>query len=419
MGKDLKGKELGVGMYQRKNGVYSARYVDRFGKRRSLYNKNLKELKESLNTALYENKMELNIIDDSTRLDDWYEKWLSIHKYNVIRANTKRHYEHIYRKHISPVLGSFKLTEISQLQIRGLIRKLDKSGLQFETQNKVRILLLDMFDKAVIDDFVKKNPVRGIRLTRNEDIQRRVLSPEEQAEFFECCRGTFYDNLFITAISTGLRPGELCALTWEDINLENMEITVSKTLLYQKLDGDTQKTFHIEQPKTKTSSRKIPINRQCEMALKKQKLQKDVVMSKSPKKPLEGFENLLFTTKYGTPINAVIYSEAIKRIVDEINLCKDSLDEMETFSGHCFRHSFATRCFEAGIQPKTVQNYLGHATLQMTMDLYTHVLEDHKKNEMDKLDKLQESAFTMSDDMVEQRFNRMLQENNHSKVINF
>ena len=133
MGKNLKGKELGAGIYQRKNGVYSARYVDRFGKRKSLYKKSLKELKEALNTALYENKMELNLVADSIRLDDWYEKWLSIHKYKVIRANTKRHYKQIYRKHISPALGSFKLTEISLLQIKGLIKKLDKRGLQFET----------------------------------------------------------------------------------------------------------------------------------------------------------------------------------------------------------------------------------------------------------------------------------------------
>lgn len=73
--------------------------------------------------------------------------------------------------------------------------------------------------------------------------------------------------------------------------------------------------------------------------------------------------------------------------MDEINLTKDDLEKMEYFGGHVFRHTFATRCFEAGISPKTVQSYLGHASIQMTMDLYTSVLEDKKKIDMELLEK--------------------------------
>ena len=72
--------------------------------------------------------------------------------------------------------------------------------------------------------------------------------------------------------------------------------------------------------------------------------------------------------------------------MNESNLTRDSLDLMEKFSGHCFRHTFATRCFEAGIQPKTVQAYLGHATLQMTMDLYTSVMDKKKTDDMQLLE---------------------------------
>ena len=110
--------------------------------------------------------------------------------------------------------------------------------------------------------------------------------------------------------------------------------------------------------------------------------------NKAPKekKVDEQFQDLLFTTKFNTPLNSQIVCDAIDRIVKEINLTRDVTDEMEVFSAHCFRHTFATRCFEAGIQPKTVQTYLGHATLQMTMDLYTSVLEEHKMSEMNKLE---------------------------------
>ena len=85
---------------------------------------------------------------------------------------------------------------------------------------------------------------------------------------------------------------------------------------------------------------------------------------------------------------------------------RGELEQFESFSGHCFRHTFATRCFEAGIQPKTVQKYLGHATLQMTMDLYTHVLENHLSDEMDKLEDRLESIELSSDNLAEKRYLR-------------
>lgn len=113
---------------------------------------------------------------------------------------------------------------------------------------------------------------------------------------------------------------------------------------------------------------------------------------------------LHFTTKYGTPICNQILLDAIKRIIEEINLCRDELEQFESFSPHCFRHTFATRCFEAGIQPKTVQTYLGHATLQMTMDLYTSVLENHKQEEMQKLESVLNDVFECGDDIIEEKF---------------
>ena len=278
---------------------------------------------------------------------------------------------------------------------------------------------MDMFDKAMIDNFVLRNPCKGLRIQKDRNFERRVLTRDEQMDFYECCKGTFYDNLFVVAVNTGLRPGELCGLKWSDINFNKMEISVERTLLYQKLDGDEQKTFHFDPPKTKTSRRKVPINKQCEVALKKQYLQSNVVKSRLYSKPLKGFEDLLFTTKFSTPINSQIYLEAIKRIIDEINLMKDDLEQMEPFSAHTFRHTFATRCFESGIQPKTVQKYLGHATLQMTMDLYTHVLDEQSKDDMIKLSKELEKL-EYSDDRVETRFKIAVgNEVNQVNVIKF
>jgi len=424
MGKDLKGKELGEFLTQRKNGSYMARFTDRFGKRKCFYSTNLKEAKAWLHEALHEDKNKLNIADDTITLNEWFDKWLTIHKYKTICLNTKRHYIHVFKTHISPILGMKKLCDINQLMVRDLINKLDEKGYQYETKSKVKILLVDMFDKAITDDFARKNPARGIKIEREECDEEhvRVLTNEEQQEFFDCCKGTFYDNLFIVAVNTGLRPGEVCALKWDDIDLDSNEVIVTKTLLYQKLEGDEQKTFHFDPPKTKKSKRRVPLNKAAILALKKQKLQSEIVKAKSVKfKDVpDEFKDLLFTTKYGTPINSVVYNSAIEKIIEEINLLKDPLEEFEKFSAHCFRHTFATRCFEAGIQPKTVQTYLGHASLKMTMDLYTHVLDDKKKEEMGKFEKLMDKLSDISEDELEEMINSKLNEaEKKNNIISF
>ena len=268
MGKSLDGKELGHGIIQKKNGRYEARYTDRFGKRVSISGRNLKDVKKRFNEAIYENDKEINV-RENIKLDNWFIKWMDVYKYQTIRENTKLYYKQVYNKHISPYLGNCYIKDITQLQIRELIKKLDKQGYKFETKNKVRLLLTDMFNKAMIDDFIRKNPARGIILKRNEEKDIRVLSIDEQKTFFDCCKGTFYDNFFTVAVSTGMRIGELAALRWEDIDLENKIIHVTRTLIYQKFEGDEKKEFHFGDPKTWSSTRDIPINNQCEIALKK------------------------------------------------------------------------------------------------------------------------------------------------------
>lgn len=292
------------------------------------------------------------------------------------------------------------------MDIKKIIKELDKNGYKFETKNKVRILLVDIFNKAIINEYVMKNPAKGMSIKRDEKKDIRVLSVEEQTLFFDCCKGTFYDNFFTTAISTGMRIGELAALRWKDIDWENNLIHVTRTLIYQKFEGDAKKEFHLGNPKTYTSIRDIPINRQCEIALKKQYMQKYVVEAKAPKckQPEEQFKDLLFTTKYDTPLNSQIVCDAIKKIVDEINLTRDYIEEMEVFSCHCFRHTFATRAFEAGIQPKTVQAYLGHATLQMTMDLYTAVMPQHLSNEMEKMSEVLDKISQNGENLAEEQY---------------
>lgn len=380
MGKDLKGKELGIGLSQRKDGIYQARYTDRWGKRKTIYGKILRELRKELAEAVASNQNYTSIKDDVI-LDNWFIRWMEIYKNKNIRPNTKREYTHIYYKNISPYLGNRKINSLVKSDIQLLIDNAYDNNYGYEGQNKIKVILKDMLQRAVEDCLVVNNPVSGVKLRTYKEIRAKSLTIEEQNTFFDYCRNTFYDNLFNVAVNTGLRPGELFALQLSDIDLENGYIDINKTLVYQKYLDDDCKTFHIEPPKTKQSYRKVPINSVCRVYIERQFELKRIVAEKRPKQQ----NDYLFVTKFNTPLNSVIYSDAIKAVIRQINLTRSYDSQFEVFSGHTFRHTFATRCFENGIDTKVVQSYLGHASLKMTMDLYTHVSEEKSSLDIEKI----------------------------------
>lgn len=380
MGKDLKGKELGIGLNQRKDGVYQARYTDRWGKRKTIYGKNLRELRKQLATAISDNENFSNTKDEIT-MDKWYVRWMEIYKEKSVRPNTKREYAHIYYKNISPYIGGRLINSLVKSDIQLLIDKAHDDNYAYERQNKIKVIMHDMLQRAVEDNLVVNNPVSGVKLRADKEIKAKALTVDEQEVFFDYCRNTFYDNLFNVAVNTGLRPGELFALQLSDIDLENGYIDINKTLVYQKYLDDEHKTFHVEPPKTKQSYRKVPINSVCRMYLEKQFELKKVVSEKRPKQQ----NDYLFVTKFNTPLNSVIYSDAIKAVIRRINLTRAFDNQFKVFSGHTFRHTFATRCFENGVDAKVVQSFLGHASIKMTMDLYTHVTEEKSSLDIEKI----------------------------------
>jgi integrase len=411
MGKDLSGKKLGNGISQRKAGDYEGRYIDSYGKRVSIYRVSLSDLKKEL--LIRKSAVATpSPVRKLYTVEQWYRQWMEVYKYEV-RDSTRLVYSQVYEKHISGSLGKLPLPEVTSLAVKKFLNQLKKQGLGYETRNKARIVLLDMFDKAIIDNFAVKNPIRGLKVARDEETEPAVLSKEDQVDFFDTCKGTFYDELFVVAVLTGLRPGELYALRWQDIDLAKKRIHVTRTLLYQKLEGDAGKTYHIHPPKTETSNRYVYFDDRCALALKSQFRKKSNVALRISSSPLPDLADLLFITQFNTPLNATTYSTAISRIVEVVNQSRGDIEQMESFSGHCFRHTYATRCFEAGVDPKVVQSQLGHANLKMTMDLYTHLFPDKELQELDKFNSYTDHLFGASDDLSEHRYQNAL----HPKVI--
>lgn len=366
MGKSLNGKELGKGISQRKDGLYQARFVNRFGKRQTIYAKTLNEIRHLLRTEQYEDDKMLNVINDDMTLDEWYEIWMNTCKKNC-RNSTKETYASHYRR-VQKQLGWMKLTKLNLIVIQQVFNELRSDN---ERKNSKKIMV-DMLEKAIDADLLVKNVAKQIntKVSKEEKKERRVLTIKETELFLKEAEKSYYYNLFIVALDTGLRIGEIMALTWSDVDLKKRVLHVRRTLCYFRKDGTY--TFEWHDTKTKNGRRDIPLTQRAYEALRRQRAKKLQIELKGLMAP-EGFENLVFVTKNNRPTQQFIVEEGISACVHRIQ--KEHPD-FKMFSPHCFRHTFATRAIENGMQPKTLQAILGHGSLQMTMDLYCHVTDD-------------------------------------------
>lgn len=377
MGKSLNGKELGNGISQRKDGLYQARFINRFGKRQTIYAKTLNEVRHKLRTEQYNDEKAINVVDKNMTLDEWFDIWLSTCKKNC-RSSTKGSYITHYKR-IQEELGWRKLTSLNLIVMQEAFNKLKTDNARKNSKK----ILVDMLNRAVDTDLLVKNVAKQINtvIAKEEKKERRVLTIRETELFLEQAKGTFYENLFILALETGLRVGELSALQWEDIDFKKKVIHVKHTLCYFSKNG--KYVFEMHDTKTNNGKRTIPLTAKAINSLKCQKLQKQEIILKG-KTAKEEFQNLVFVTKNNQPTQQFLINQCMDLIIRKVN--KAGI-ELQPFTPHTFRHTFATRAIESGMNPKTLQRILGHGTLQMTMDLYCHVTEDTLFEEMEKFER--------------------------------
>ena len=378
MGKSIKGKELGKGITQRKSdGLYQGRFVNRFGKTQTIYASNLNELRRKMREEQYEDEKALNVVTKDVTLDEWYEIWMNTCKKNC-RNSTKESYA-IHYKRIQKELGWRKLTSLNLIIMQNALNGLVSDNARKNTKK----ILVDMLEKAIDSDLLTKNVAKQLNtvISKEDKRERRVLTVSEAELFLGEAQSSYYYNLFVLALETGMRIGELCGLQWQDIDFEKKVLYVRHTLCYFRKDG--KYIFEMHDAKTKNGRRTIPLTTKALEALRRQRIQKQKILFKGIETE-EQYRDLVFVTKNNRPTQQFIVQEAICAVVNRI--CKAHPD-YELFSPHCLRHTFATRAIENGMQPKTLQKILGHGSLQMTMDLYCHVTEDTLFAEMMKMEK--------------------------------
>ncbi len=373
MGKSLKGKELGKNICQRKDGRYQARFVNRFGQRKIIYAHTLNEIRQRLREEQYQDEKQLNVIDSNVTLDEWFDIWLMTCKQNC-RDTTKRTYCIQYNR-LREELGWRKLTTLNLIVVQKAFNNLKTDT----SRRDCKAILVDMLNRAVESDFINKNVALSIntKVDNLEKEEKRVLTSDEIELLLNTSKGSRLYPIFVVALNTGMRMGEIIGLTWDCIDFDNGMIHVTKTLCYLPNNGDAIYEFH--SPKTKTGRRKIPMSKQVKKTLLEQKQWRNLVMERF--EPVAGFEDLVFTSKTNRPLNASNIKDSINYLINRIN-SENPEKTFEHFTPHCLRHTFATNCIAKGMNPKALQKLLGHNSLQMTMDLYCHMLDGTLKEEM-------------------------------------
>lgn len=385
MGKDLKGKELGLGLCQRKDGRYSAKFTKKNGNRSEKTFSKVTDAREWLSEQKY---LDSTIGTGDMLVDDWYNFWIANYKEGIVADNTTKNYKNRYNANIKKEIGNMKLCDVKQLHCQRIMNDMFENGrYSYGTMELTQITLHAIFKGAIENGYLYKNPAEGLKLKRrDEEEERRVLTRDEQRTFKEYAKNSLYSNAYCLVLETGLRAGEVGGLKWEDIDFENKVLYVKRTILQDAKKGG----FYYGTPKTKQSKRKIPLTNEAISILKDQKVLQNKLKLKSKEWNTE-WNGLVFTTVNGNPVGSSTFRMMMIRIVNNINLdrkCNSEDGMYEEFAHaymHALRHTFATRCIENGIQPKTLQKILGHSSLSVTMDLYVHVTDDHIFEEIEKM----------------------------------
>ena len=367
MGKDLKGKEIGAGIVQQPNGTYFARFVDKFGKRRTKRSKKLQEVKQWLADATYIDQH--SDLDQATDMlvDAWFDYWIGIKK-QTVRPNTVRNYSERYERNIKSVIGNKLLTDVKPIHCQKIFLDMADEGYKTTTIYQTRIALYNMFEFARENDVLIANPCKkSLKSDMGKPSDKKeALTIDVQKKFLEAVVGYSYENQYRFVLQTGLRTGELIGLRWSDIDFENRTMKIERTMEYRYKVGE----WRVGPPKSKSGYRTIPLTDEAIRILENQRSK-----NKSLKLvPIE-WKDIVFLCRKGTPVKNSTYDTGLFKYCDRVGIPR--------FSMHVLRHTFATRCIEGGMKPKTLQKILGHSNIGITMNLYVHITEDEKHREID------------------------------------
>jgi len=371
------------GIYRRADGVWCASvdlgYAGGKRRRKVVYGKTRRQVAEKLAAMNQARSSGRPVVDDSRRLGDYLEHWLS----EVIEPDRKpataASYRDMVRRHIAPELGHIRLDRLSAMNVRSFLRAKSTQTsvrgrpLSARSVRYLHAILRSALSQAVRDDLVSRNVCELVLPPRSEQqpFQGSYLEPDQARALLSAAEDTRFSTLWRLALTSGLRKGELLALQWDDIDLERGLLTVRRTVSRQAGRGLVEGA-----PKTAESARTMRLGSGSVEALRQHRELQAVERLRAAQ--LWKDSGRVFTTPRGT----IIDPRNLNRSLDE--LC--AVARVPRIRVHDLRHTCATLLLAEGEPLEVIAERLGHSDARVTSQVYAHVLNTLKYRAADRLD---------------------------------
>ena len=359
---------------------YEARYTEGFDPRtgkqvqRSISDKSKKVVAQKLKAALAAIDAGTYKAPCKMTVAQWLDIWVAEYL-NSVKPLTKHNYNKQVQKHLKPALGAARLETLDTHTIQRFYNSLIASGLSPKTVKNIHGILHCALQQAIACDYIYRNPADACKLPKVTKPEIKPLEPEEIARLLKEAEQDDYCNLFIVAMFTGMRQGELLGLAWECVDFNSGIITVKQQL--QCKDGN----YFLETPKSGKNRTILPAP--IVMDALRNQLQRQQKEQEQAGKMWDNQFNLVFTDALGKYLVRRTVVKHFKKISQRAGISDDA-------RFHDLRHSFAVSSLYAGDDIKTVQANLGHATAQFTLDVYGHVTQKMRQESANRMQKFYE-----------------------------
>ena len=359
---------------------YEARYTEGFdpgtGKQiqRSITGKTQKEVAKKLKEAIAAIDAGTYKAPCKMTVGEWLDIWVSEYLKNV-KPLTQHNYAKQVKKHLKPALGATKLEALDAHTIQKFYNSLTADGLAPKTVKNIHGVLHSALQQAIANDYIRHNPTDACKLPKVVKAEIKPLEPDEIARMLQEAEKDDYCNLFIVAIFTGMRQGELLGLPWDCVDFTTGIITVKQQL--QCKDGN----YFLETPKSGKNRTILPAP--LVMDALRRELQKQQAAQAQAGELWNNSFNLVFTDSLGKYLVRRTVVKHFKKISERAGISDDA-------RFHDLRHSFAVTSLYAGDDIKTVQANLGHATAQFTLDVYGHVTQKMRQDSANRMQQFYE-----------------------------
>lgn len=375
------------------NGSYEARAMIN-GIKISLYGKDLEKLIVDFEDAKMKAKQSIHYLKSEVTLDEWFEDWFNNVKSRKIKETSITTMKNNYKRTFGFYIGTMKLKYIKPMDVQKAINAMEADGISNSAMREALGRLRECMEFAVGNQYIPVNPCLIVEVpwTFKKAKEEIALTQEEQNKFLNSMEGNWYKELFYFMCLTGARVGEVGGIKWKDIDFKNKLIQIERSLSCSYSNGEKREL--LVDPKTVNSVRKLPFMGEMEEILKSQKKKQDKLRKELGKRwrGTGELDGLVFTTGMGSPCSRYIVDKEIKKALkrmreeEAVAAVQEGREPriIREFHPHSLRHTFATRCFENKMEPKVVQKLMGHSSISVTLNIYTHVLNNKMDEEIKK-----------------------------------